>query len=516
MNGLLCAFAWFDEACNQTVKGAGAAPVLGQENFELSRGVCPGNGRNDRWANSRILHHPAFAAYRGQFFVCQGSPRATGSAELGASAPMADMDGPSGQAKSRICLCPQKRPQRQLLQPKLGKQLRKHRHSGARPVADPAKVDGQHRPASNQADRHHLGCGKPTGKGPVELLKSGQGAEVRTSSWEENGSVSDRQNTAIVVKIHLWIVPREAELAYTGKTMTLQQFFRIVEIRTKIVSASTLTLGLLYVLFVRGYVDPLLATLVIAAALFVDMATTAFNSFFDFERRIDSKSTNRETDKVLVHEGVPSGYALATSIVFYTLAAVLGIILTILQGWLILVLGAASLAVGYLYSGGPYPISRTPVGELFAGGFLGTVLFLVVGLTQGLAVDWAMVLASLPGTIHIAAILTVNNTCDIEGDKAAGRRTLSILIGNRASQVLLVLEILAAYLVIFLVLSPSVPTIALVFIGLSGSGLCLRTMIRRGFSHATKGPSMGGISQSFLLFSLCYAAAFLIEILARN
>ena len=34
-------------------------------------------------------------------------------------------------------------------------------------------------------------------------------------------------------------------------------------------------------------------------------------------------------------------------------------------------------------------------------------------------------------------------------------------------------------------------------------------MGRRGFSHATKGPSMGAVSRSFLVFTLSSAAAWL-------
>lgn len=293
--------------------------------------------------------------------------------------------------------------------------------------------------------------------------------------------------------------------------MTFRQFLRIVEIRTKIVSVSTLLLGLLYVLLVRSYIEPVRAILVVLAALFVDMATTAFNTYFDFERSVDSKATNRESDKVLVHEGLAPGYALVTSLVFYFLAAVLGIVLTLMEGWIVLVLGLASLAVGYLYSGGPYPISRTPLGELFAGGFLGTILFLVVAVTQGLPINGPLVIASIPSLIHIAGILSVNNTCDIVGDRKAGRKTLSILIGVQASKLLIGLELLAAYFCILLVLPPTVPTVALIVFGLCASFVQYRSMLRMGFSHETKGPSMGAISKSFMFFTLVFALAIGIQ-----
>lgn len=288
--------------------------------------------------------------------------------------------------------------------------------------------------------------------------------------------------------------------------MTIKQFFRIVEIRTKLVSFSTLLLAFIYSYCATGHLDLLWALVVFLASLFIDMGTTAFNTFFDFDNRTDSKGTNREADKVLVHEGVPSGYALVTAIVLSVLGGGIGIALAFKFGPLMLLFGILSLAAGFLYSGGPLPISRTPFGELFAGGFLGTVLFFVVCLSQGVELGWAAFLASVPSLVHIAAILTVNNTCDIEGDKVAGRKTISILLGPGASKIFLGVEIFLVWVFVLLTNEVTAPTVALVVFGLLGSAVGLSRMFARGLSHETKGPSMGGISRIFLLFTVVYAA----------
>ena len=49
------------------------------------------------------------------------------------------------------------------------------------------------------------------------------------------------------------------------------------------------------------------------------------------------------------------------------------------------------MAIGYLYTGGPIPISWTPFGELFSGLFMGMIIillsfFIQTGNVQGYAV----------------------------------------------------------------------------------------------------------------------------------
>lgn len=286
--------------------------------------------------------------------------------------------------------------------------------------------------------------------------------------------------------------------------MKFRQFLEIVEMRTKIVSVSTYLLATLYVVARTGRVDPLRGVLMLTATLLVDMGTTAFNTFFDYWRGVDHPLFNRESSKVVIHEGVPGAYALLIAAGLFAAAAVLGILLAIAAGWPVLVVGAICMAVGFLYTGGPYPISRTPLGELFAGGFMGTVLFLLVWYVQAGRPDAGALLVSLPSTLMIAAILTVNNTCDIEGDKVSGRRTLSILLGRKGGEILGISLVSAGWVLIAVLgVFGALPRWAGIAV-LPFAGLGYRefvTMHRRGYSHHTKGPSMGGISRVFLLFT---------------
>lgn len=298
--------------------------------------------------------------------------------------------------------------------------------------------------------------------------------------------------------------------------MTWTTFLRIVEIRTKLVSVSTFSLALLSALWLLGTVSWYPLLLLLAAVLAVDMGTTAFNTFFDFERGVDQPATNREVDKVLVHERFAPGWALITALGLFAFASVVGLFLALWTGWPLLVLGALSLAVAFLYSGGPRPISTTPWGEVFAGLFLGTVLWVVVlyvaagprGWTPDLW--WRGPLLSLPSFLFIASILTVNNLCDREGDRQAGRRTLALVWGA-GSQALVLLLPLLAYAVSGVLAALGLVPWTFWLAALAGPALSVpfwRGLFHRGFSHETKGPSMGSVTATFLLYTLVSAAAW--------
>jgi 1,4-dihydroxy-2-naphthoate polyprenyltransferase len=301
--------------------------------------------------------------------------------------------------------------------------------------------------------------------------------------------------------------------------MTIRQFLGVVEIRTKVVSVSTLATATLYALYDLGGLGAATLALTIPAVLLVDMGTTAFNTFFDYWKGVDHGAHTREPDKVLVTEGVPPLAALLVALACYLAAAALGIVLAFREGAWVLAAGTACLAIGFLYNGGPLPISRTPFGEIAAGGTLGTVLFLVAYGLQGGAWTAGPLLASLPGTFFIASILTVNNTCDIEGDRASGRRTLSILIGARAGGAVAAALGAAAYgATILLSLSGSLPAACApaAAAGALASLPIYAGMPRRGYSHETKAKNMKSILLAFEIWSLAYAAGLAIGIVSRG
>ena len=295
--------------------------------------------------------------------------------------------------------------------------------------------------------------------------------------------------------------------------MTLTQFLRIVEIRTKIISMGTFASGTLFALYAEGRLSLPILFLMAFATLFVDMGTTGFNSYFDYRNGTDTKEANCEDDKVLVYQGVSPLLALLVSLLLFASAGVLGLVLAYMTSWKLLVVGGICMLVGFAYTGGPFPISRTPFGELFAGFFLGTTLFLISFFVQTGTVTREALLASIPSLILIGMILSVNNSCDRMSDALAGRKTLTIILGKWGTTFLLGFEavlMLASFVMLFVRgIYPLILLVALVPFVMVGS-LEFRAMVLRGFSNQTKQQNMGSIGRVYLVFSLCFSLGLLV------
>lgn len=263
--------------------------------------------------------------------------------------------------------------------------------------------------------------------------------------------------------------------------------------------------------FVSGNAFSLVTAVLFAlATFFVDLGTAGFNSYFDFQRGVDTADTDVEKYKVLVQRRLNPQVALYLALGVFGVAAALGLTLGARVGWDIVCVGALCMGVAFFYSGGPFPLSPTPLGEVFAGGLLGEVLIALASYVQTGALDRGAVLLGLPSTALIACILTVNNTCDIEGDRKAGRRTLSIVLGAGRARGLIDGLLLATWALAFALIPLGVLNAwGAAPLALAGAAAVKvsRGMHARGYTHATKGASMGGISGIFVLYTVAVLAA---------
>ena len=293
--------------------------------------------------------------------------------------------------------------------------------------------------------------------------------------------------------------------------MTLRHFLQLVEMRTKLVSVSSFAIGTVYAVSETGNVAIIEGVLMFLALLCVDMGTTAFNSYFDFVRGTDRRGHNREEDKVLVHGAMDTTTAFFTSLWLFIIAALVGAILVVMRGPLILVAGLIGLSVGFLYNAGPRPISHSPFGELWAGICLGGIVVLTSAWVQGFVPDVGLLMIGASQSLFVAAILTTNNSCDLEGDRTAGRRTLSIVLGPTGTQILLAGELVAAWALLGLYIGGRDPRAWIAFaVPFFAAAIRVFAMFRGGFRQATKGPRMKDILFCFLCSSAAVVAVTLI------
>lgn len=167
----------------------------------------------------------------------------------------------------------------------------------------------------------------------------------------------------------------------------------------------------------------------LCSALLIQVGTNLHNDAADFECGTD------RADRIGPLRVTAAGWASPVEVrraaaISFTLALLLGVYLVDIGGWPILLAGMASLLAGWSYSGGRYPISRTPLGEVFVLVFFGLVA--VAGshwLQTGAGSAHAWLVGIVVGT-PAAAVLLVNNYRDLEQDSRAGRRTLAVLLGR--------------------------------------------------------------------------------------
>jgi 1,4-dihydroxy-2-naphthoate octaprenyltransferase len=142
----------------------------------------------------------------------------------------------------------------------------------------------------------------------------------------------------------------------------------------------------------------------------------------------------------LTASGVPPRSVLIAAIVSAALACVAGLAAVILtQQWWFILLGIVCVAAAWFYTGGSHPYGYMGLGELFVFIFFGLVVTLGTQmLLLGGAVDFVGILGALAQGCLAVCVMMVNNLRDISADTAAGKRTLEVRLGERASRVLFV------------------------------------------------------------------------------
>src|SRR5690606_18732085 len=95
---------------------------------------------------------------------------------------------------------------------------------------------------------------------------------------------------------------------------------------------------------------------------------------------------------------------LNLAFLLYGLSLLLGIYICIETSWILAVVGSLAMMVGYFYTGGPYPIAYTPLGELVSGVVMGMLLILIAFYIQTGSVTSDAVLLSIPSMLLVAAI----------------------------------------------------------------------------------------------------------------
>ena len=259
-----------------------------------------------------------------------------------------------------------------------------------------------------------------------------------------------------------------------------------------------------------GNLNFVLALILLLISVLMQSAVNVLNDYFDYKKGTDSLDNSSEDafDAVLVYNRINPRTVLAYAVVLLALAGVLGIYLVTITGWPLLVIGLIGALAVVLYSAGNTPISYLPIGEIVSGIVMGGLITLASCYVLSGVLDFRVLLISLPCIIGIGMILFTNNTCDIEKDIPAKRKTLSVVLGRTSAvktyRAMIVVWLLVIVAIVGIFYAPGMPFILLLVLSAFPT---LRAIFSNPLHQATRDGAMAQIVTLNVLFTVFYCLA---------
>ncbi len=174
----------------------------------------------------------------------------------------------------------------------------------------------------------------------------------------------------------------------------------------------------------------LYSVIALLCSLLIQIGTNYVNDLYDFLKGADNKA--RKGPVRVLSSGLISVKEMKIgSLLIFLTAFLLGLYLVYEGGMVILIIGIVSILAGIAYTAGPYPLAYNGLGDVFVFMFFGIVGTTGTYYLQTHEFSILSLLTSIPVGALITNILVVNNFRDIEEDRAAGKRTLAVILGRK-------------------------------------------------------------------------------------
>jgi len=168
-------------------------------------------------------------------------------------------------------------------------------------------------------------------------------------------------------------------------------------------------------------------------ALAIQVGTNYVNDAADFERGADKE--DRLGPPRMAAQGLLTPRALYVgAAVAFLLATIFGIYLIVSAGPVILAIGLFSILFAIAYTAGPFPLAYLGLGDVFVLIFFGLVAVLGTFFAHAGEISKEAIYLSFATGFHGVSLIAINNLRDIPTDIRAGKRTLAVRLGDRASR----------------------------------------------------------------------------------
>ena len=218
--------------------------------------------------------------------------------------------------------------------------------------------------------------------------------------------------------------------------------------------------------------------LTLVGAITAHAATNVINDYFDHvygnDEANESPTPFSGGSRVIQEKLMSPRKVLAIASVAYALTIAIGLVLTVLRGWPVLLIGVIGATISFLYS---FKVAYWGhgLGELFVGLGFGPVMVMGAHYVQTQSFSWAAFWASIPVALLIVGVLYINEFPDYPADGAVDKDTLVVILGRRAAVPGYIALIFGAYgaivLGVLLALLPWITLIALLTLPLAWKGI---------------------------------------------
>ena len=175
------------------------------------------------------------------------------------------------------------------------------------------------------------------------------------------------------------------------------------------------------------------------------------NDYFDFKRGNDDE-TRLGPERACAQGWVTDSAMKKALIITTAIACLVGLPLIIYGGLEMIAVGMACVAFCFLYT---TTLSYIAMGDVLVLLFFGIVPVCCTYYVEVPSVTWeelySVFLMSIGCGLVVDTLLLVNNYRDIENDKRAGKRTLVVFIGKKATEAIFLLVVPIALAIMFVV-----------------------------------------------------------------
>ncbi|HAG90347.1 MAG TPA: 1,4-dihydroxy-2-naphthoate octaprenyltransferase [Bdellovibrionales bacterium] len=169
--------------------------------------------------------------------------------------------------------------------------------------------------------------------------------------------------------------------------------------------------------------------LTLASSLAIQIGTNFFNDALDFIKGADTETRLGEA-RATQSGWMSSKMTGALGILFFLFALLCGIPLVYIGGWPIVAIGLISIVMGYLYTGGPFPLAYVGLGDLFVLIFFGWIAVGGTVLLHSGQVDMASFVLGTQVGLLATALIAINNIRDQKQDALVGKKTFAVRLSG--------------------------------------------------------------------------------------